>query len=89
MGRAHVVVRSPQVEQLRVELSQQKQKAKSEQDRQLKKLQDRLTKTEVRVQCGALFVPDVLTYVWVYQKSNEELKSRLRLMEREFEARGP
>ena len=88
MGRAHVVVRSPQVEQLRVELSQQKQKAKSEQDRQLKKLQDRLTKTEVR-ECGALFVPDVLTYVWVYQKSNEELKSRLRLMEREFEASGP
>ena len=30
-----------------MELSQQKKKAKSEQDRQLKKLQDKLTKTEV------------------------------------------
>ena len=53
VGRAHVVVRLPQVEQLRVELSQQKLKAKSEQDRQLKKLQERLTKTEVR-KCWSL-----------------------------------
>ncbi|KAL5478217.1 hypothetical protein EMCRGX_G025116 [Ephydatia muelleri] len=53
------------IEQLRVELSQQKQKVKLDVDKQRKKLQDKLTRTE---------------------GSNEELKSRMSLLEKEYEA---
>ena len=46
-GGANVAVHPSQIEQLRVELSQQKQKVKLDVDKQRKKLQDKLTRTEV------------------------------------------